>query len=114
MEILDFYGVSPMQLTPKSYRMAVYLYILYDIHHGVRMSALELGWFYQLKLTGRTPGFFYLTAWNTHHKKGFKGNRESMLDWQKLFLYCYDCPVYQKAFNLSPSKAIPFLIHRQF
>ena len=43
MEILDFYEVSPMQLTPNSYRMAVCLYILYDIHHGVWMSALELG-----------------------------------------------------------------------
>ena len=105
LEILDFYEVSLMQLTPNSYRMAVCLYILYDIHQGVRMSALELGWFFQLKLTGRTPGFFYLTAWNTHHRKGIKGNRHSMLDWQKLFLYCYDCPVYKKDFNLSPMKA---------
>ena len=104
LEVMDFYEVSPMQLTPNSYRMAVCLYILYDIHHGVRMSAWELGWFFQLKLTGRTPGFFYLTAWNTHHKKGIKGNRQSMSDWQKLFLYCYDCPVYRKDFNLSPSK----------
>ena len=81
LEIMDFYEVSPMQLTHNSYRMAVCLYILYDIHHGVRMSALELGWFFQLKLTGRTPGFFYLTSWNTHHKKGIKGNRQLMSDW---------------------------------
>ncbi|KAL1811046.1 hypothetical protein ACET3Z_021111 [Daucus carota] len=106
LEVLDFYEVSPMQLTPNSYRMAVCLYILYDIHHGVRMSALELGWFFQLKITGRTPGFFYLTAWNTHHKKGIKGNRQSMSDWQKLFLYCYDCPVYRKYFNLSPNMLV--------
>ena len=61
--------------------MAVSLYIVYNNHHGVRMSALEPG--YQLKLTERTLGFFYLIAWNTHHKKGIKGNRQSMSDWQK-------------------------------
>ena len=80
LEVLDFYEVALMQLTPNSYRMAICLYILYDIHHGVRMSAVELGWLFQLKLTGRTSGFFYLTAWNTHHKKIIKGNCQSMSD----------------------------------
>ena len=100
-----------MQLTPNYYRIAVCLYILYDIHHWVRMLALELGWFYQLKLIGSTLGFFYLTSWNTHHKKGIKGNRQSMSDWQKLFLYFYDCPVHGKTVNLSPSKTFLHSVH---
>ena len=43
LEILDFYEVAPMQLTHNSYRMAVCLYIIYDIYHGVKTSTLELG-----------------------------------------------------------------------
>lgn len=68
-DILDFYNIAPLQLNPNSYRMAICMYILYDLVFEAPLSARELGYFYQLKETGKTTGFFYLTIWNIH-----KGN----------------------------------------
>lgn len=102
VDILNTYKLAPLQLTPNSYRMAICMYILYDSLFQVKLTARELGFFYQLKETGKTSGFYYLTTWNIHIGKCIKGNKQGMSGWHKQFLYCYDCPSYRTDFNHDP------------
>lgn len=108
-EILDFYNLAPMQLTPNSFRMAACMFILYDQAFSVKLIARELGHFYQMKDTGRKLGVFYLTVWNSKQGRCIKGNKIGMYDWQEQFLYCFDSEEIRKGFNLSPSKLITLL-----
>lgn len=103
-ELLEFYDIAPLQLTPNSYRMAMCMYILYKIELEKDLTAHELGYFYQLKQSGKNTGYFYLAAWNVHEGKCIRGNKQGMTGWFKQFLYCYDCPAYRVDFNASPSK----------
>lgn len=66
------------------------------------MSSYALGYIYQLKLSGKTSVFYYLTLWNAHHGKGIKGNNRGMSGWFHQFLYCYGCPQYIITFNDNP------------
>lgn len=104
VEILDYFELAPMQLTPNSFRVAAGMFILYSDHLNARLSARELNHFYQLKEAGRKVGVFYLNAWNNKVCKCLKGNKRGMYDWLELFLYCYECDEVRKEFNMSPSK----------
>lgn len=113
-DILEFYDIAPLQLTINSYRMAMCVYVLYNRDFNKQLSAFELGYFYQLKQTGKSPGIFYLAAWGVHDGKCIKGNKQRMTGWLEQFLYCYDYQPLRKTFNVSPSKHIslgllPFL-----
>ncbi|KAK1365185.1 hypothetical protein POM88_040746 [Heracleum sosnowskyi] len=101
-DIITYYDISPLQMTPNAYRMAMCMYVLYDQQFEKKMSTRELGFFYQLKQTGKNSGFFYLSAWNVHDGQCIKGNRKGMTDWLPQFLYCYDCPIYRTEFNRNP------------
>lgn len=90
--------------------MAICMYILYDSMFQVKLTARELGFFYQLKETGKTTGFFYLTTWNIHQGKCIKGNKKGMSGWHKQFLYCYDCPEYRKEFNPYPDMPVQTIL----
>lgn len=103
-DILRLYDLAPLQMTPNAYRMAMCMYILYNQEFDKKMSARELGFFYQLKQTSKDSGFFYLAAWNVHEGQCIRGSRKGMTDWLPQFLYCYDCPSYRTSFNKSPSK----------
>lgn len=107
IDLLNFYEIAPMQLTPNSFRVAACMYILYDQAFSVALTARELGYFYQLKDVGRKVGVFYLTAWNNRQGKCIKGNKKGMYDWLEQFLYCYDCEGVNTEFNLTPGK--PFV-----
>lgn len=86
IEMLKFYDIAPMQLTPNSFRVAACMYILYDQTFSVALTARELGYFYQLKDVGRKVGVFYLTAWNNRQGRCIKGNKKGMYDWLEQFL----------------------------
>lgn len=101
-EILEFYEIVAHQLTPNSYKMAICMYLIYDQELYTTLSALELGYFYKLKETGKKGGCFYLAAWTCHDSKCIKGTKERMSGWHEHFLYCYDCPNYRKYFNIAP------------
>ncbi|KAK1402683.1 hypothetical protein POM88_002288 [Heracleum sosnowskyi] len=101
-DIITYYDIAPLQMTPNAYRMAMCMYVLYDQLFEKKMSARELGFFYQLKQTGKNSGFFYLSAWNVHDGQCIKRNKKGMSDWLPQFLYCYDCPTYRTEFNRNP------------
>lgn len=103
-DVLNFYDIAPMQLSPNSFRVAACMYILYDQTFSVPLTARELGYFYQLKDVGRKVGIFYLTSWNNRQGKCIKGNKRGMYDWLEMFLYCYDCEEVRKEWNLTPGK----------
>lgn len=77
---------------PNSSRMAICMYILYHKQFQVKLTANELGYFYQLKQTGKNSGSFYLDSWNIHGSKCIRGNKKVVLGCQQYFLYCYGCP----------------------
>lgn len=52
LEIINFYRIAPMQLTPNSFRMAACTFILYNRTFRLTLSSRELGHFYQHKNTG--------------------------------------------------------------
>lgn len=114
LEILNFYSLAPMQLTPNSFRVAACMFILYDQAFSTVLTARELGYFYQLKDAGRKVGVYYLTAWNNRQGQCIKGNKRGMYDWQEQFLYCFDCKEIRKDFNLFPSKSSIFPTMVQF
>ena len=103
-ELLNFYQLAPLQLTPNSYRMAIGTYILYANEFSTTLTVPEFHYFYQLKETGKSVGSYYLTAWGNLQGRCIKGSKKEMSGWQKHFLYCYDCQSYRKEFNTSPSK----------
>lgn len=104
VDMLNFYEIAPMQLSPNSFRVAACMYILYDQTFSVPLTPRELGYFYQLKGVGRKIGIFYLTSWNDRQGRCIKGNKRGMYDWMEMFLYCYDCEEVRKEWNLTPGK----------
>lgn len=60
IDILKFYDIAPMQLTPNSYRMTACMFILYNQTFSVPLTARELGYCYQLKDVGRKVSIFTL------------------------------------------------------
>lgn len=80
-EVLDFYELAPMQLTPNSYRLAISTYILYSSKFTAPLSAPELGYFIILKDTGRSSGCFYLTSWPCHQGQCIKGIKQNFEQW---------------------------------
>lgn len=102
-EVLDFYQLAPMQLTPNSYRLAISTFILYSSKFTVPLTAPELGYFFRLKDTGRNSGCFYLSAWPCHQGQCIKNVKQNFEQWSEQFLYCYDCPYVRYEFNCRPN-----------
>lgn len=61
-DVLDFYELAPLQLTPNLYRPAISTYILYASKFTEPLTTKELGFFFKLKDTGRSSGCFDLSA----------------------------------------------------
>lgn len=101
-EILDFYELAPLQLTPNSYRLAICTYILYASKFTTPLTAKELGYFFKLKDTGRSSGCFYLSAWPCHQGQCIKNVKQNFEQWPEQFLYCYGCPEVRYEFNRRP------------
>lgn len=81
IDLLIFYDITPMQLTPNSFRVEACMLIYYDQTFSVSLTARELGYFYQLKDVGRKVGIFYITTWKNRQGRCIKGNKRDMYDW---------------------------------
>lgn len=101
-EVLEFYELAPMQLTPNSYHLAISTYIMYASKFSTPLSAPKLGFFFRLKETGRGSGCFYLSAWPCHQGQCIKGVKQNFEQWQEQFVYCFDCPSVKFEFNRCP------------
>lgn len=113
-DILEYYELDPLQLTPNSFRVVSCMYVLYDQTFYVPLSARELRYFYQLKDVRRKAGIFYLTTWNNRQDQCAKGNKRGIYDLQEMFLYSYDCDEIRKGFNMTPRKDLSltyFFVH---
>lgn len=66
-EIVDYYQIAPIQLSPNSYRMIIGLYMT------------EISHFVGLRRSGNDLGFYEVTLYPSHNKKGFSvGNPSNM------------------------------------
>lgn len=104
-ELIKFYDVAPIQLSPNSYRMAIGLYIMYRKKGFPPPSMREISHFLGLRRSGGDLGFFYLALYPSHNKRGFSvGNPSNMKLWKSDFFYLYVVPSVRTQFNIDPHK----------
>lgn len=74
-KICKWFDIAPIQLSPKSYKLAAVLFILYQDKGYGAPSMEELSYF--LRLTRSSLGYFFLVVQNQHNNKGFSEGRAS-------------------------------------
>lgn len=107
-QLINFFKIAHIQLSPKSYRLEIGIYMMY-LNKGYDPPTIEeIAFFVDLQKSGKDFGFFYFSFWPQHNKKGFStGNSSNMKMWKNEFLYLYDVPRITNQFNLRPRK-LPF------
>lgn len=104
-EIIEFYDITHVQLPPNNYRMEIGLYIMYHKKGFSPPSMKEISHFLGLKRSGNDLGFYYLSIYHSHSKKGFfVGNPSNMKLWKPNYFYLYDIPRVSTQFKLDPRK----------
>ena len=108
-QILEWFDIAPIQLSPNSYKLAAGLYILYKEEGYGAPSMEELSFFF--RLTKNSPGYFYLTIRSQHRLKGFGEGRASHVKrWRDPFFYVYNTKRMRTQFNISPGKNTLFKV----
>lgn len=102
-EIIEFYDIGPIQLSPNSYRFAIGLYIMYRKKGFPPPSMKEILHFLGLRRSGNDLGFYYPTINPSQSKKGFSlSNRSNMKLWKLDYFYLFNVPSVRTQFNLDP------------
>lgn len=70
-QIIEYYGNTPVQLSPNCYRAAIGLYMMFRNQEFDIPTMPEVSHFLSLRRCGNDIGFYYLAFWVTHNKKGF-------------------------------------------
>ncbi|KAK1352367.1 hypothetical protein POM88_053306 [Heracleum sosnowskyi] len=88
-QIVDWYQIAPIQLSPNSYRMALGLFITHKELKYPDPTMLELSWFFSLQ--SNIPGYYFLVPWRDHMGKGINDGKVSNIkDWKERFFYLYN------------------------
>lgn len=106
-QLIDFYKITPMQLSPNNYRLAIGIYMMY-LNKGYASPSIEgLSFFVDIRKSGKDLGFFYFVLWPYHNRNGFStGNPGNMKLWKNEYFYLYDIPRITTQFNLKPCKLL--------
>lgn len=92
-QVLEFYDIAHVQLSPNRYRMVIDLYIMYRKKGFPSPSMKEISHFVGLRRSGNDLGFYYLALYPSHSRKGFViENPSKMKQWKPDFFYLYDIP----------------------
>lgn len=70
-EIVSYYQIAPVQLSPHSYRMISGLYIMYREKGFPTPTMVEISYFVGLRRNGNDLGFYYIALYPSHKKRIF-------------------------------------------
>ncbi|KAK1392174.1 hypothetical protein POM88_011230 [Heracleum sosnowskyi] len=105
-EILEYYGLAPLQINPNGYRSAIALYILYKKQGYPTLTARQLGYFLNLKHSAEF-GYFYLSVWPYYNKKKLiYGGPSNSGKWKDPFFYVHEVPRVQTHFYYDPEPPV--------
>lgn len=66
-QLIDFYKIAPIQLSPNSYRLAIRIYMMY-LNKGYPPPTIEeISFFVDIRKSGKDLGFFYFALWPQHN-----------------------------------------------
>lgn len=104
-DIVEWYDVAPIQLSPNSYKLAAALFILYHDKNFGAPTMEELNYFFSLRKSDM--GYYFLVVHKKHNNLGFSEGRISHLkQWKESFFYVWDVERVKITFNLNPSKDV--------
>lgn len=102
-EILEWYDVVPIQLSPNSYKLAITLYILYHDEGLIPPSLEEFSYFFEIKKS--VKGYFFLVVQHKHNSLGFsEGKTSNLKNWKEPFFYVWNVERVRATFNIDPGK----------
>ncbi|KAK1373104.1 hypothetical protein POM88_029297 [Heracleum sosnowskyi] len=105
-EVLEYYGLAPLQINPNGYRSAIALYILYKKQGYPTLTARQLGYFLTLKHSSDF-GYFYFSVWACYNKKKLiHGGPSNSGRWKNPFFYIHEVPRVQTHFYYDPEPPI--------
>ena len=114
-EILEWFDIAPIQLSPNSYRLAIALYIMYVSEGFPPPSMNELSHFVSLRKVVREAGYFYFAVCKSYNIKGFNQGRISHVkNWKGSYFYVFSTDRARTQFNNAPSKARHHLVSFSF
>lgn len=106
-EIIEWFDIAPIQLSPNSYKLAIALHMLYSSLGFKAPTVPELSYFFGLRKSQK--GYFYLVVQPKLNKRGFsEGKVSNDKKWKDTFFYLYDVERVRTQFNCSPSKNFSF------
>lgn len=102
--LLEWFDLAPLQLSPNSYKLTAALYILYhDLGFDPPPPMPELSYFFSLRASD--IGYYYLVIWKLHFGKGFSEGHVSNAKGRKdPYFYVYDVSRVRAWFNTVSSK----------
>lgn len=102
-DIIKWYNVVPIQLSPNNFILVATLFILYhDLGFG-DPTMLEFSYFFSICKSDKDYFFFMVNK--KHNKKGLsKGKTSQIQRWKEPFFYIWNVERTKVIFNLEPSK----------
>ena len=66
IDVVEYFGIVPLQLAPNGYSILTTLYIIYTQMGFLQPTPLEVNYMYTLKkIPSGGAGFYYLSAWSS-------------------------------------------------
>ena len=102
--IIEWYDISPAQLSPNSWKLSIALFMLYQDHNHREPTMTDLSFFFRLGAS--SIGYYFLVVWKTHNQKGWsEGKTSNTKRWKEPFFYLWPDERVRTQFNASPSKS---------
>ena len=90
-KLLEYYEVSPMQLTPNSYRQIATLLMAYKQLGFPKLTIDEFAFIYSFKENMGDHGFYHSSKWYSRNVKAFWNIKSNMGQW-KGHQFQMECP----------------------
>ena len=88
LDILEYFGIAPLQLAPNGYSLLSALYIVYSQLRFPPPTPIEVNYMYTLKkIPGGGAGFYYLSAWSSRKMALIENIPSNAGSWKESFFW---------------------------
>lgn len=106
-EILEWFDLAPLQLSPNSYKLVIGMYMLYKELGYEAPTMPEVSYVFSLRSCGK--GYYFLVIHPRHKKSFSEGKISHDKRWMDSYFYLYDVERIRTQFNAKSRKDAPLL-----
>ena len=107
IDVLEYFGIAPLQLAPNGYSILSALYILYAQLGFPQPTPIEINYMYTLKkIPSGGAGFYYLSAWSLRTMNLIENIPSNAGSWKESFFWVQQPDVSIMSFQKASVKLV--------